>query len=308
MIDMAGACPEGRLGVLACAHRARGRTTSTRSASRPARPIWCSAATSSCPAPRKVLAAVREDHTIFVANTAEIMPGDFARSADFSLPVERLKKAIRKAAGEDRSHLLRRHAAPLRRCSAIRSAPTCSCWASPASMAACRLSPEAIEKAIELNGEAVAMNVAAFRWGRRAAHQPDFVRGLAGPRAGAPAGAVAETLDDIVARRAEFLTGYQDAAYAAALSGPGGGHPAAEAEAAPGSTAVSLERRPEPLQADGGEGRVRGRATLYGRLLPEAARRPSSSPVTSSNSIWRRRCSNGAAATASRARSRFGPG
>jgi indolepyruvate ferredoxin oxidoreductase len=32
------------------------------------------------------------------------MPGDFARSADFSLPTERLKKAIRTAAGEDRAH------------------------------------------------------------------------------------------------------------------------------------------------------------------------------------------------------------
>ena len=50
------------------------------------------------------------------------------------------------------------------------------------------LSAEAVEKAIELNGEAVAMNVAAFRWGRRAAHEPEFVRGLiAGRRAPAAA-------------------------------------------------------------------------------------------------------------------------
>ena len=53
---------------------------------------------------KKVLAAVRENHTIFVANTAEIMPGEFARSADFSLPVERLKKAIREAAGDENAH------------------------------------------------------------------------------------------------------------------------------------------------------------------------------------------------------------
>ena len=53
---------------------------------------------------KKVLAAVREGHTIFVANTAEIMPGEFARSADFSLPTERLKRAIREAAGEDKAH------------------------------------------------------------------------------------------------------------------------------------------------------------------------------------------------------------
>ena len=73
---------------------------------------------------------------------------------------------------------LRRDRHRRRRCSAIRSAPTCSCWASPSSMAACRSRAEAVEKAIELNGEAVAMNVAAFRWGRRAAHEPDFVRRL----------------------------------------------------------------------------------------------------------------------------------
>ena len=86
---------------------------------------------------KKVLAAVRQNHTIFVANTAEIMPGDFARSADFSLPVERLKKAIREAAGDERAHFFdaTRTAA---RCSAIRSAPTCSCWASRSSMAGCR--------------------------------------------------------------------------------------------------------------------------------------------------------------------------
>ncbi len=49
-------------------------------------------------------AAVREGHTIFVANTAEIMPGDFTRSADFSLPTERLKRAIRAAAGDANAH------------------------------------------------------------------------------------------------------------------------------------------------------------------------------------------------------------
>ena len=53
---------------------------------------------------KKVLAAVREGHTIFVANTAEIMPGDFARSSDFSLPIGRLKKAIRTAAGEENAY------------------------------------------------------------------------------------------------------------------------------------------------------------------------------------------------------------
>jgi indolepyruvate ferredoxin oxidoreductase len=73
------------------------------------------------------------------------------------------------------------------------------------------LSAAAIERAIELNGVAVAFNKAAFLWGRRAAHDPAAVRRAALP---APAARAAETLDEVIGRRAEFLTQYQDAAYA----------------------------------------------------------------------------------------------
>src|SRR5262249_27878386 len=126
---------------------------------------------------KKVLAAARQNHTIFVANTAELMPGEFTRSADFSLPVERLKKAIREAAGEKHSHFS----------DATRTASVLFGNSLGANMFmlgfACQhgglpVGVQAIEKAIELNGQAVAMNIAAFRWGRRAAHEPQFVRGL----------------------------------------------------------------------------------------------------------------------------------
>ncbi len=74
------------------------------------------------------------------------------------------------------------------------------------------LSWDALDRAIELNGSAVAMNRAAFLWGRRAAHDPDAVTRAAQPAAAA---APAPTLDDIIATRDRFLTDYQDAAYAA---------------------------------------------------------------------------------------------
>jgi indolepyruvate ferredoxin oxidoreductase len=51
---------------------------------------------------KKVLAAVKHGATRMVINLAEFLPGDFTRNADFSLPTERLKRAIVSAAGRDR--------------------------------------------------------------------------------------------------------------------------------------------------------------------------------------------------------------
>jgi len=48
---------------------------------------------------KRVLAAVRRNETGFVVNTAEIFPGDFTHNPDFSLHPERIKQAIREAAG-----------------------------------------------------------------------------------------------------------------------------------------------------------------------------------------------------------------
>jgi len=74
---------------------------------------------------------------------------------------------------------------------------------------------EAINKAIELNGAAVRMNQAAFLWGRRAAVDLAAVERLIGPQTEvAKRARLSQTLDEIIERRVEFLTGYQNAAYA----------------------------------------------------------------------------------------------
>jgi indolepyruvate ferredoxin oxidoreductase len=72
------------------------------------------------------------------------------------------------------------------------------------------VSPVALERAVELNGVAVELNTKALTWGRRAAHDPDAVRRLVTPE-DAPA---ADDLESLVARRAEFLEGYQNRAWA----------------------------------------------------------------------------------------------
>ncbi|MDO9133433.1 indolepyruvate ferredoxin oxidoreductase family protein [Hydrogenophaga sp.] len=73
-------------------------------------------------------------------------------------------------------------------------------------------------RAIELNAVQVDKNKAAFEWGRRAAHNPQAVATL-WQKAGAGEQVIQlkkrESLDDLIARRVEFLTGYHNSAYAA---------------------------------------------------------------------------------------------
>jgi indolepyruvate ferredoxin oxidoreductase len=76
------------------------------------------------------------------------------------------------------------------------------------------LSRAALMRAIELNGVQVANNQSAFEWGRHCAHD------LASVQALFKTAQVIEfvkkpSLDEMVARRVDFLTGYQDAGYAA---------------------------------------------------------------------------------------------
>jgi indolepyruvate ferredoxin oxidoreductase len=80
------------------------------------------------------------------------------------------------------------------------------------------LAEASILKAIELNGVSVAFNKAAFNWGRTAAHDLASVARLT-----APAKVVefkrTQGLDEIIERRVELLTAYQNAAYAQQYKG-----------------------------------------------------------------------------------------
>jgi indolepyruvate ferredoxin oxidoreductase len=69
-------------------------------------------------------------------------------------------------------------------------------------------------KAIELNGVSVPFNQAAFNWGRSAAHDLASVKKLTTPSKVVEFKR-AQTLDELVNRRIELLTAYQNAGYAA---------------------------------------------------------------------------------------------
>ena len=78
------------------------------------------------------------------------------------------------------------------------------------------LAEASILKAITLNGVSVDFNTQAFVWGRTAANDLASVEKVA--RASAPAQVIefkrSPALDDVIARRVAFLTGYQNPAYA----------------------------------------------------------------------------------------------
>jgi indolepyruvate ferredoxin oxidoreductase len=161
---------------------------------------------------KKVLAAVQRDRTGVVVNTAEVYPGDFTRNADFRLPIERIKKNIRDAAGDSASFV---------DASGIASALLGNSIAANMFMLGYAwqkglvpLSDASIFRALELNGEAVEMNKQAFTWGRRACSDPEAVRAIVSPLRPAPPQTRAKTLDEIIATRADFLRAYQNDAYA----------------------------------------------------------------------------------------------
>jgi indolepyruvate ferredoxin oxidoreductase len=189
---------------------------------------------------KKVLSTAKLGATTMVINTAEILPGDFTRNADFSLPTERLKRAIRTAAGTEKSHFI----AATRLATALLGnsiGANIFLVGYAYQLGALPLSAESIERAIELNGEAVAMNLAAFQFGRRAAFDAASVEALVkpAPDAASDARRLSQSFEETVARRVQFLAAYQNEPYAARYRSLVDKVQAAEAAKAPGKTGLA---------------------------------------------------------------------
>jgi indolepyruvate ferredoxin oxidoreductase len=184
---------------------------------------------------RKILASVKHGATEMVVNTAEFMPGEFTRNADFSLPSERLKRTIVADAGAGKTHFI--NASGIAAALFGQSIGANMFMVGYAyQLGAIPLSAAAIEQAIALNGEAVAMNRAAFHWGRRAVVDRAAVENLAKPATAIASDArrLSESFEETVERRVKFLTAYQNAAYAARYLALVGKVKAAEAARTPG--------------------------------------------------------------------------
>ncbi len=186
-----------------------------------------------------VLSTVNEGVTGAVINSHVVPTAQFLADQDMEMAGEGLVRQLTEAVGAERSHFIN---ATKTATALLGDSIATNLFLLGASYqhGLVPLSLEAIEGAIEINGVAVAGNKQAFAWGRLAAHDPEAVATIAAPlmpaREEKP---VALSLDQEIARRVDYLTDYQDAAYAARYKGLVDKAVAAERERAAGLDGLS---------------------------------------------------------------------
>ena len=161
------------------------------------------------------LATVKHGRTVVIANGHELPTAAFVRDPDATLHAPALLAKLRAAAGDDRVEVFDAQSiadellGDTMPSNVLMLGVAWQRGLVPVSLAA-------IERAIELNGVAIAANRVAFGLGRLAAARPDRLAALrAGPLAEAAGTGLLDGADGLVARRARFLAAYQDDAYAA---------------------------------------------------------------------------------------------
>ena len=160
------------------------------------------------------LSKVSKEETTAIINTQETMTGAFTSNPDLPFPGAVFRDALKVAAGENSTHFVdaTRIATQLLGDSI---ATNLFMLGYAIQKGQVPLSVEAIEQAIELNAVAVDFNKQALLWGRRAAHDLVAVEKLARPKVAMPIHReIATSLEEVIEKRIEFLTQYQNASYA----------------------------------------------------------------------------------------------
>ena len=155
---------------------------------------------------------MRPGRTLAIVNLHEQPPGTFAQNADWEYPAADVRALIEESVGAGAADFIdatKLATALMGDSIAANLFMLGYAW----QRGRIPLKEESLLRAIELNGVAVASNKKSFLWGRRAAVDLKRVE-----RTATPAQPIVlqmpQSLDSIVAKRMEFLTGYQNAAYA----------------------------------------------------------------------------------------------
>jgi len=166
---------------------------------------------------KATLALMREGHTYVALNSHATPTAAFVGNPDWQAPTAGCEAALAAAVGRDHLGLFDAEQVAVQLLGdSIYTNPLLLGYAWQRGRLP--LGRDALLRAIELNGTQVDNNKAAFEWGRRCAHD------LAAVQAQFQAAQVIQfvkkpSLDETIAQRTAFLTGYQDAAYAQAYAG-----------------------------------------------------------------------------------------
>ncbi len=156
------------------------------------------------------LAVLQQGQTRAVANTDILPTADFIRNRNIDFDGQRRVKTLKNACGDANVAAIDASAIALRLLGdTVFSNMFLLGFAWQRGLVP--VSGAALSRAIALNGVEIRKNAAAFAYGRAAALDADIVLTAAGLTA---TPLLEKSLDDIVALRAEFLTNYQNAAYA----------------------------------------------------------------------------------------------
>jgi len=156
----------------------------------------------------ETLGKLQEGRTKAIVNSHETMTADFTNQPDMDFPEAPLKEALIRAVGKNNVEFIN--------ATEITTALLGSTVATNTFLLGYAyqkgllpVSSEALEQSIRLNGASTDLNLRAFLWGRRTAHDRQAVTKLIEPKA-------QHITDDstFIERRIKDLTAYQDSAYA----------------------------------------------------------------------------------------------
>jgi indolepyruvate ferredoxin oxidoreductase len=172
----------------------------------------------------EAISKMQAGKTRAVVNTSDVPTAEFVRNPDWKFPGSDLAQEIRHALGADRPGF-EDHCDLIDANKITVALMGDALYTNPFMLGYAwqkgwiPLTEYSIIRAIELNAVSVDANKKAFTWGRRAAHDRAAVERVAFPaevvelkRDGSKK--LSGSLDETIARRAEFLVGYQNAAYA----------------------------------------------------------------------------------------------
>ena len=157
----------------------------------------------------EALAKLHNERSYVITNDYQSVTSDFVQNPDYTFPAEDMKQALQAEAGADKTFFVNATSIA-KNLLGDTIASNLFLLGAAYQRGLIPVSAPAIERAVELNNVAVAMNRQAFRWGRASVAEPDLLQQFTEVQTPPKP----HSLDEIIERRVKLLRDYQNEAYA----------------------------------------------------------------------------------------------